>query len=185
MRGDTVPERKAPIPRQFPGWDSAVRGWLRTDKFEGERVRLKFVAAGLLAMLAGVAGAQNINAAGATFPYPIYNRWFSEYAALHPSVHINYQSIGSGGGIKQVSEGTVDFGASDEMCIRDSIDPAVQLDRAGVFADDSLRDPQSEAGAAFALGGKEGLEEVLANLWGDAWAIVRDLSLIHISRPAA
>jgi phosphate transport system substrate-binding protein len=113
MRGDTVPERKAPIPRQFPGWDSAVRGWLRTDKFEGERVRLKFVAAGLLAMLAGVAGAQNINAAGATFPYPIYNRWFSEYAALHPSVHINYQSIGSGGGIKQVSEGTVDFGASD------------------------------------------------------------------------
>jgi phosphate transport system substrate-binding protein len=64
-------------------------------------------------MLAGVAGAQNINAAGATFPYPIYNRWFSEYAQAHPTVKINYQSIGSGGGIKQVSEGTVDFGASD------------------------------------------------------------------------
>jgi phosphate transport system substrate-binding protein len=71
------------------------------------------VAAGLLAMAAGVACAQNINAAGATFPYPIYNKWFSEYAQAHPSVHINYQSIGSGGGIKQVSEGTVDFGASD------------------------------------------------------------------------
>ena len=64
-------------------------------------------------MVAGVACAQNINAAGATFPYPIYNKWFSEYAQLHPNVHINYQSIGSGGGIKQVSEGTVDFGASD------------------------------------------------------------------------
>jgi phosphate transport system substrate-binding protein len=74
---------------------------------------LKFVAASLLAIIAGVAGAQNINAAGATAPYPIYNRWFTEYAALHPSVHINYQSIGSGGGIKQVTEGTVDFGASD------------------------------------------------------------------------
>jgi phosphate transport system substrate-binding protein len=64
-------------------------------------------------MVAGVASAQNINAAGATFPYPIYNKWFTEYAALHPGVHINYQSIGSGGGIKQASEGTVDFGASD------------------------------------------------------------------------
>jgi phosphate transport system substrate-binding protein len=76
-------------------------------------VKLKLIATGLLAMVAGVACAQNINAAGATFPYPIYNKWFSEYAQLHPNVHINYQSIGSGGGIKQVSEGTVDFGASD------------------------------------------------------------------------
>jgi phosphate transport system substrate-binding protein len=76
-------------------------------------VRLKWIAAGLTIMMAGVAGAQNINAAGATFPYPIYNRWFTEYAQAHPNVHINYQSIGSGGGIKQVSEGTVDFGASD------------------------------------------------------------------------
>ena len=57
--------------------------------------------------------AQNINGAGATFPYPIYSRWFSEYNKLHPEVKINYQSIGSGGGIRQVSEGTVDFGATD------------------------------------------------------------------------
>lgn len=64
-------------------------------------------------MVAVVASAQNITAAGATFPYPIYNKWFTEYNALHPNVKINYQSIGSGGGIKQVSEGTVDFGASD------------------------------------------------------------------------
>lgn len=63
--------------------------------------------------IGGVAVAQNINAAGATFPYPIYNRWFSEYAQAHPSVHINYQSIGSGGGLQQISQGTVDFGASD------------------------------------------------------------------------
>lgn len=76
-------------------------------------MKLKWIAAVVTVMMAGVAAAQNINAAGATFPYPIYNKWFTEYAQLHPSVHINYQSIGSGGGIKQVSEGTVDFGASD------------------------------------------------------------------------
>jgi hypothetical protein len=64
-------------------------------------------------MVATGASAQNITAAGATFPYPIYNKWFTEYNQLHPNVKINYQSIGSGGGIKQVSEGTVDFGASE------------------------------------------------------------------------
>ena len=57
--------------------------------------------------------AQHLNAAGATFPYPIYSKWFSEYAQQHPGVEINYQSIGSGGGIRQVTAGTVDFGASD------------------------------------------------------------------------
>src|SRR5690242_16518944 len=57
--------------------------------------------------------AQELNGAGATFPYPIYSRWFSEYAKANAGVHINYQSIGSGGGIRQVTEGTVDFGASD------------------------------------------------------------------------
>ena len=64
-------------------------------------------------MVAVGASAQNITAAGATFPYPIYNKWFTEYNQLHPNVKINYQSIGSGGGIKQTTEGTVDFGASD------------------------------------------------------------------------
>jgi len=76
-------------------------------------VKLKVIAAGVLALTALGASAQNINGAGATFPYPIYSKWFSEYSQLHPSVKINYQSIGSGGGIRQVSEGTVDFGASD------------------------------------------------------------------------
>ena len=59
------------------------------------------------------AAAQNLNGAGATFPYPIYSKWFNEYSQQHPGVKINYQSIGSGGGIRQVTEGTVDFGASD------------------------------------------------------------------------
>lgn len=54
-----------------------------------------------------------INAAGATFPYPIYSKWFDEYHKLHPDMEINYQSIGSGGGIRQLLSGTVDFGASD------------------------------------------------------------------------
>ncbi len=55
----------------------------------------------------------NLNGAGATFPYPMYSKWFNEYHKLHSDVQINYQSIGSGGGIRQVLAGTVDFGASD------------------------------------------------------------------------
>jgi phosphate transport system substrate-binding protein len=54
-----------------------------------------------------------LNAAGATFPYPIYSKWFTEYNRIHPEVQINYNSIGSGGGIRQLQAGTVDFGASD------------------------------------------------------------------------
>jgi len=74
----------------------------------------KLFAFALLAMLAATpAWAQNINAAGATFPYPIYSKWFDEYHKMHPNVQINYQSIGSGGGIRQLLDKTVDFGASD------------------------------------------------------------------------
>jgi len=54
-----------------------------------------------------------LNGAGATFPYPMYSKWFSDYHNLHPDIQINYQSIGSGGGIRQVLAQTVDFGASD------------------------------------------------------------------------
>ena len=54
-----------------------------------------------------------INGAGATFPYPIYSKWFSEYNKLKPNVQINYQSIGSGGGIRQITNQTVFFGATD------------------------------------------------------------------------
>jgi len=72
--------------------------------------------AALIAVLAtAVASAQQtlINAAGATFPYPMYSKWFDGYHKKFPAFAFNYQSIGSGGGIKQVTEGTVDFGASD------------------------------------------------------------------------
>jgi phosphate transport system substrate-binding protein len=54
-----------------------------------------------------------LNAAGATFPYPMYSKWFDVYHQAHPSIQINYQSIGSGGGIRQLIDKTVDFGASD------------------------------------------------------------------------
>ena len=63
---------------------------------------------------AGAVSAQmTINGAGATFPYPIYSKWFDDYTKVDPSVRFNYQSIGSGGGQKQISAQTVDFGASD------------------------------------------------------------------------
>src|SRR5690242_24482 len=72
-----------------------------------------FVLALLLGFTA-TAGAQTLlNAAGATFPYPIYSKWFSVYHQDHSNVQINYQSIGSGGGIQQLKKGLVDFGASD------------------------------------------------------------------------
>src|SRR5712692_5852572 len=79
------------------------------------RFLLTAAAGVLLTLPAASVQAQKIqiNGAGATFPYPIYSKWFSEYNKLHPEVQINYQSIGSGGGIRQVLAGTVDFGASD------------------------------------------------------------------------
>lgn len=61
----------------------------------------------------GAGGAINLQGAGATFPNPLYQKWMSEYGKLHPNVRIDYQSIGSGGGIKQIQAQTVDFGASD------------------------------------------------------------------------
>src|SRR5437868_15354623 len=74
----------------------------------------KLLATVLLAGVSVTASAQMmINGAGATFPYPIYSKWFDEYAKVDPSVRFNYQSIGSGGGQKQILAQTVDFGASD------------------------------------------------------------------------
>ena len=72
------------------------------------------------------AAAQNlqINGAGATFPYPIYSKWFSEYNKLHPTIQINYQSIGSGGGIRQLTNQTVFFGATDGPMTSDQIQAA-------------------------------------------------------------
>jgi len=76
--------------------------------------RMLAVAGGVAVLAAGVAAQTlRINGAGATFPYPIYSKWFDEYNKLHPNVQINYQSQGSGAGIRQVTEQTVFFGATD------------------------------------------------------------------------
>jgi phosphate transport system substrate-binding protein len=74
---------------------------------------LVLLLSALAAGVGAVRAALLINGAGATFPYPIYSKWFDEFHKLEPDVQINYQSIGSGGGIRQLLEGTVDFGASD------------------------------------------------------------------------
>jgi phosphate transport system substrate-binding protein len=79
----------------------------------------------LCALVALPAMAQTtLNGAGATFPYPMYSKWFSEYHKLHPDIEVNYQSIGSGGGIRQVIAGTVDFGASDGPMTDDQLKEA-------------------------------------------------------------
>jgi phosphate transport system substrate-binding protein len=83
--------------------------------------RMLFAVAMLLAT--GLS-AQQINGAGATFPNPIYSKWFSDYHKAHPNVEINYQPIGSGGGIRQLSAGTVFFGASDGPMTNDQITAA-------------------------------------------------------------
>ncbi|MDQ2839578.1 MAG: phosphate ABC transporter substrate-binding protein PstS [Acidobacteriota bacterium] len=74
------------------------------------RLRL---AAALLGAGSALSAAVLLNGTGATFPNPLYSKWFREYRNAHPNVQINYQSLGSGAGIRQVTEGTVDFGASD------------------------------------------------------------------------
>src|SRR5207244_13002772 len=77
-----------------------------------------------LASAALAADKMLITGAGATFPYPLYSKWFSDYNKLHPEVQLNYQSIGSGGGIKQITEKTVDFGARDAPMSRAEMDRA-------------------------------------------------------------
>src|SRR5262245_51789035 len=82
-------------------------------------MRRRWFLSSVLAAVVAVGGlvtaraALLINGAGATFPYPIYSKWFDEFRKKYPAAAINYQSIGSGGGIRQVLEGTVDFGATD------------------------------------------------------------------------
>jgi phosphate transport system substrate-binding protein len=85
----------------------------------------KLLATVLLAGVSATASAQMlINGAGATFPYPIYSKWFDEYVKVDPSVRFNYQSIGSGGGQKQILAQTVDFGASDGPMSDDNLSKA-------------------------------------------------------------
>src|SRR5262244_3067549 len=78
---------------------------------------MKRIAATLLFLAAAASATAapiQINGAGATFPNPIYSKWFSEYNKLHPDVQINYQPVGSGGGIRQITNQTVFFGATDD-----------------------------------------------------------------------
>lgn len=75
--------------------------------------QIVILAAMTVAFAADVSAQLLINGAGATFPYPIYSKWFYKYSEVDPTVRFNYQSIGSGGGQRQILEGTVDFGASD------------------------------------------------------------------------
>src|SRR6185295_4866639 len=76
---------------------------------------LALLAVAAIAAPGAVRAAEEVDlaGAGATFPYPLYSKWFNEYNKKHPEVKINYQSIGSGGGIRQFSESTVYFGATD------------------------------------------------------------------------
>lgn len=77
--------------------------------------RISLCLAGVLAVGAAVwaQGTLLINGAGASFPNPIYSKWFDTYHSKNPSINFNYQSVGSGAGIKQMTDGTVDFGATD------------------------------------------------------------------------
>ena len=85
--------------------------------------KLLAVIAGVTALATGVTAQQTlqINGAGATFPNPIYSKWFSEYNKLHPNVQINYQSLGSGAGIRQLTNQTVFFGATDGPMTQDQL----------------------------------------------------------------
>jgi phosphate transport system substrate-binding protein len=86
-------------------------------------IQKALAALAAVVVLAGGVAAQNmtINGAGATFPYPIYSKWFSEYNKLHSNIQINYQSIGSGGGVRQITNQTVFFGASDGPMTNDQL----------------------------------------------------------------
>src|SRR4249919_2054093 len=86
------------------------------------KARLLAIGACVAALTAGaVAQTVQINGAGATFPNPIYSKWFSEYNKLHSNIQINYQPIGSGGGIRQITNQTVFFGATDGPMTNDQL----------------------------------------------------------------
>jgi phosphate transport system substrate-binding protein len=91
----------------------------------------------LAALLLGSCGSseqpQNLTGAGATFPFPMYSKWFSEYQKLHPLVQINYQSQGSGAGIRAATEGTVDFGASDQPMTDEQIGKFRETRKTGIL----------------------------------------------------
>src|SRR5579871_4257870 len=98
------------------GGQTPVSQELITSSGDNLMKRVLGVVVGILALTGMVWAAQNptlINGAGASFPNPIYSKWFDTYDQKNSSVRFNYQSVGSGAGIKQASDGTVDFGATD------------------------------------------------------------------------
>jgi len=93
------------------------------------RIKTTLTALALMAAAGSAAVADDllINGAGATFPAPLYSKWFSDYNKQHPDLKFNYQAIGSGGGIKQITEKTVDFGASDAPLTDEQLTKAAGL----------------------------------------------------------
>ncbi len=89
-----------------------------------KRITAMLTVLGMITSIALAAGPVLINGAGATFPYPIYSKWFNEYSKINTTVQFNYQSIGSGGGIKQITAKTVDFGASDGPMTQEQMNEA-------------------------------------------------------------
>src|SRR6266508_1824025 len=89
---------------------SFSKNFLRVQTFA---LALTMLLGGFACSGGGSGGEIKLQGAGATFPNPLYQKWLSEHGKLHPNVKIDYQSIGSGGGIKQLQAQTVDFGASD------------------------------------------------------------------------
>jgi phosphate transport system substrate-binding protein len=135
------------------------------------------LVAGLALAVSGAAfaGKLLINGAGATFPFPIYSKWFSEYNKLHPDVQINYQSIGSGGGVKQITERTVDFGASDAPLSDAELAKAPNLQHIPTVlgADVVILNLPGVAGLRFAPDTLAGIFLGKITKWSDA-AIARD-----------
>ncbi|MBI5420008.1 MAG: phosphate ABC transporter substrate-binding protein PstS [Deltaproteobacteria bacterium] len=87
----------------------------------GRWIGIGLTLLGLAWALPAMAADVIINGAGATFPYPLYSKWFYEYSNSHPGLKFNYQSIGSGGGVKQITAGTIDFGATDAPMTEDEL----------------------------------------------------------------
>src|SRR5215212_5828837 len=95
----------------------------RQGRYRMKRLTTALLVAALLPAVAR-ADALLVTGAGATFPFPLYSKWFSDYNKKYPDLRFNYQSIGSGGGIKQITEKTVDFGASDAPMTDDELQKA-------------------------------------------------------------
>src|SRR4030095_1340037 len=109
---------RPPAPASEPGLRPAIpdshRRAMQMKRSRGARLAV-LVAIGVLAISSRGARAADVTlqGSGATFPAPLYQRWFTEYNKLHPEVQISYQALGSGAGVKQFQEGLVNFGASD------------------------------------------------------------------------